>query len=63
MKTLIIVSHPYKEQSKIINALQQTAEVQDNVEVRNLETLYGDTISGFDVSREQASYNGVDRVV
>ncbi|MEI7189372.1 NAD(P)H-dependent oxidoreductase [Dickeya dianthicola] len=63
MKTLIIVSHPYKEQSKIINALQQTAEVQDNVEVRNLETLYGDTISGFDVSREQAPYNGVDRVV
>ncbi|ANE74565.1 NAD(P)H-dependent oxidoreductase [Dickeya solani] len=63
MKTLIIVSHPYKEQSSIIKALQQTAEAQDNVEVRNLETLYGNNISGFDISREQASYNGVDRVV
>jgi hypothetical protein len=26
MKTLAIVSHPYASQSRIINALQQTAE-------------------------------------
>jgi hypothetical protein len=31
MKTLAIVSHPYASQSRIINALQQTAEGTDNV--------------------------------
>jgi glutathione-regulated potassium-efflux system ancillary protein KefF len=37
MKTLAIVSHPYASQSRIINALQQTASEADNVIVRNLE--------------------------
>ncbi|AIR70953.1 NAD(P)H-dependent oxidoreductase [Dickeya fangzhongdai] len=63
MKTLIIVSHPYQERSTIIKALQQAAEAQDNVEVRNLEALYGDNVSGFDIAREQASYHGADRIV
>ena len=44
MKTLAIVSHPYASQSRIINALQQTASEADNVIVRNLETLYGNDV-------------------
>ncbi|MBM3073967.1 NAD(P)H-dependent oxidoreductase [Enterobacter sp. RHBSTW-00994] len=63
MRTLAIVSHPYAAQSRIINALQQTAESTDNVIVRNLESLYGNAVSAIDVAEEQAAYEGVDRVV
>jgi glutathione-regulated potassium-efflux system ancillary protein KefF len=63
MKTLAIVSHPYASQSRIINALQQTASEADNVIVRNLETLYGNDVNAIDVVAEQAAYHGVDRVV
>lgn len=41
MKTLVIVSHPYPEQSNAIMALQQAALQQIDVTVRNLESLYG----------------------
>jgi len=63
MKTLLIVSHPYPEQSQVIKALQQTAEALPNVTVRNLETLYGHDTSAFDVAAEQWAHKGVDRVV
>lgn len=63
MKTLVIVSHPYPEQSQVIKTLQQTAETLPNVHVRNLETLYGNDITAFDVEAEQKAHVGVDRVV
>lgn len=63
MKTLAIVSHPYASQSRIIKALQQTAEGVDNVIVRNLEAMYGNDVNAIDVAAEQAVYDGVDRVV
>ena len=63
MKTLLIVSHPYPEQSQVIKALQQTAEALPNVTVRNLEALYGHDTSAFDVAAEQRAHEGVDRVV
>ncbi|WP_145525813.1 NAD(P)H-dependent oxidoreductase [Yersinia vastinensis] len=63
MKSLVIVSHPYPTQSKIIKALQQTVEGIENVKVRNLESLYGNDVSGFDVAAEQMAYEGIDRLV
>ena len=63
MKTLVIVSHPYPEKSHAIKALQSAAEQGANVEVRNLEALYGNDLSGFDVEAEQKAHQGVDRVV
>ncbi|WP_153112088.1 NAD(P)H-dependent oxidoreductase [Propionivibrio limicola] len=63
MKTLVIVSHPYPEQSLTIKALQAVAEEGADVEVRNLEALYGSDLSSFDVAAEQQAHQGVDRVV
>lgn len=63
MKTLVIVSHPYFSQSRAIHALQGTAEAAENVTVRNLETLYGDSPDAIDVAAEQAAYANADRVV
>lgn len=63
MKTLVIVSHPYPEQSTVIKALQQTAELAQDVTVRNLEALYGSDLSAIDVAAEQRAHDGVDRVV
>lgn len=53
MKTLVIVSHPYPEQTHVIKALQQTAEGTADVTVRNLEALYGNDLSAIDVAAEQ----------
>lgn len=63
MKTLVIVSHPYPEQSHVIKALQQTVEQQPDVVVRNLESLYGNDLKGFDIAAEQAASNAADRIV
>jgi glutathione-regulated potassium-efflux system ancillary protein KefF len=63
MKTLVIVSHPYPEQSKIIKALEKVAASTPDVVVRNLESLYGSDLDGFDVAAEQQAHEGVDRVV
>lgn len=63
MKTLVIVSHPYPEQSVAIKALQQLAESTPNITVRNLEALYGSDINGFDVAAEQAASDAADRIV
>lgn len=63
MKTLVIVSHPYPEQSQAIKALQTVAEQRTDVEVRNLEALYGNDLGSFDVAAEQKAHQGVDRVV
>ena len=63
MKTLLIVSHPYPDQSQVIKALQLTAAALPHVEVRNLDTLYGNDMSALDVEAEQKAHEGVDRVV
>ncbi|MEI7374758.1 NAD(P)H-dependent oxidoreductase [Dickeya chrysanthemi] len=63
MKTLVVVSHPYPEQSTAIMALQQAAEQQKDVVVRNLESLYGSDISRFDVAVEQQAAEQADRIV
>ena len=63
MKTLVVVSHPYPDQSHAINALQQTAENTPDVVVRNLEALYGDDLNGFDIAAEQEAHEAADRIV
>jgi glutathione-regulated potassium-efflux system ancillary protein KefF len=63
MKTLVIVSHPYPEQSQSIKALQAVAEATPDVTVRNLETLYGDKLDAFDVAAEQKAADEADRIV
>ncbi|VUS76839.1 NAD(P)H-dependent oxidoreductase [Klebsiella huaxiensis] len=40
-KTLVIVSHPYPEQSVMTKGLETAAQSVSGVTVRNLETLYG----------------------
>jgi len=63
MKTLVIVSHPYPEQSQVIKAQERVALARTDVTVRNLESLYGNDVSGFDVAAEQKAHEGVDRVI
>ncbi|WP_320150304.1 NAD(P)H-dependent oxidoreductase [uncultured Tolumonas sp.] len=63
MKTLVIVSHPYPEQSTAIKALQEAAETLSDVTVRNLESIYGNDIAAFDVNAEQAACENKDRIV
>ena len=63
MKTLVIVSHPYPEQSTAIKALQAVAEQSANVTVRNLEGLYGSDLAAFDVVAEQHAAEAADRIV
>lgn len=63
MKTLVIVSHPYPEQSHAIKALEQAVKTLPDVEIRNLESLYGQDLNSFDIQAEQAAHNAADRVV
>ncbi|WP_392565388.1 NAD(P)H-dependent oxidoreductase [Utexia brackfieldae] len=63
MKTLVITSHPYPAQSRVIKALQQTAEATDNITVRNLESLYGHNTNQFDIEAEKRAYADIDRVI
>jgi glutathione-regulated potassium-efflux system ancillary protein KefF len=63
VKTLVIVSHPTPDQSKTILALQQTAEKASDVTVRNIESLYGSDLNGFDIAAEQQAHEEADRIV
>ncbi|RYF48080.1 MAG: flavodoxin family protein [Cytophagaceae bacterium] len=63
MKTLVIVSHPYPEQSHVVKVLQQTVEQLPGFTVRNLESLYGNDPKAFDVVAEQAASDAADRIV
>ncbi|MFM2479814.1 NAD(P)H-dependent oxidoreductase [Celerinatantimonas sp. YJH-8] len=63
MKTLVIVSHPYPDQSHVIKSLESVAVAAENVTVRNLDTLYGTDINHFDIAAEQAACEDVDRIV
>lgn len=63
MKTLVIASHPYSSKSVVIKSLQSAAEVLENVNVRNLEDLYGNPVDAFDIAAEQAACEEADRIV
>lgn len=63
MKTLVIVSHPYPDNSIVIKSLQNTSMDVSGVTVRNLEYLYGSDINKIDIAAEQAACEGMDRIV
>lgn len=63
MKTLVIVSHPTPDQSRTIKALEQLATRLPDVEVRNIESLYGSDLDGFDLAAEHQAVEAADRIV
>lgn len=63
MKTLVVTSHPYPDQSNAIKALQQAASGLADVEVRNLEALYGSNLNAFDITAEQRACEMAERIV
>ncbi|QXI28553.1 NAD(P)H-dependent oxidoreductase [Pseudomonas vanderleydeniana] len=63
MKTLVITSHPYPDQSRVIKALQDAAVTLPEVTLRNLESLYGQNLGGFDLAAEQKAYEAAERIV
>lgn len=63
MTTLVITSHPYPSQSRVISSLQQIAEDLPQVTVRNLESLYGQQLSGYDLIAEHQAYEAAERII
>lgn len=63
MKTLIVISHPYPKQSHVIKSLEQAVKTLPDVTVRNLESLYGQNLNGFNIQAEQAAHDEADRVI
>jgi glutathione-regulated potassium-efflux system ancillary protein KefF len=63
VKTLVIVSHPYPEQSTMIKGLQQAAEQVKGVTVRNLESIYGFDTRAIDAQKERELTQAHDRIV
>ncbi len=63
VKTLVIVSHPYLDRSIFIKGLESAARNVENVEVRNLESIYGFDTRAIDGELERKIMQGVQRVV
>ncbi|RIY36051.1 NAD(P)H-dependent oxidoreductase [Psittacicella gerlachiana] len=63
MKTLIIVSHPFYNNSNVIKSFVHTATSLENVEIRHLEQLYGNNFNAIDVKAEQKAHEQADRIV
>ncbi|WP_241613061.1 NAD(P)H-dependent oxidoreductase [Rosenbergiella epipactidis] len=63
MKTLIIVSHPYPDNSTAIKTLENSCINIPSVAVRNLESIYGNNVAKINVTKEQAACEEVDRIV
>lgn len=63
VKTLVIASHPYPENSRFIKALEEVARGVKGVEVRNLESIYGYDTRAIDGAKEREIMQGYDRVV
>ncbi|QKF61893.1 NAD(P)H-dependent oxidoreductase [Campylobacter curvus] len=63
MKTIVIMSHPYFEDSRINRALFEAAKGVPDVSVRHLEAIYGSDTRAFDAKAEQDLLIGADRIV
>ena len=63
VKTLVIASHPYPERSIFIKGLEAAARSVGNVEVRNLESLYGYDTRAIDGAKERAIASEYERFV
>ncbi|MDO4907779.1 NAD(P)H-dependent oxidoreductase [Neisseria sp.] len=53
VKTLLIASHPYPEQSVMIKGLQEAAAGVGNVTIRNLESIYGFDTRAINAEKER----------
>ncbi|WP_343354253.1 NAD(P)H-dependent oxidoreductase [Helicobacter mastomyrinus] len=58
-----MVSHPYPESSFFIKALESAARSVKNVEVRNLESLYGFDTRAIDGTKERQITREFQRIV
>ncbi|MBE2984060.1 NAD(P)H-dependent oxidoreductase [Campylobacter sp. RM9344] len=63
MKTLIIASHPYFENSKANKFLLNAAKEVPDVKIRHLEDIYGTNTRNFDVALEHSLIEEADRIV
>lgn len=61
MKTLVLVFHPHRDQSRVNARLAAQAEQQENVTVRYLYDLYPDF--RIDVAAEQKALEDAERIV
>lgn len=62
-KSLILASHPYPDRSVVNKALWEVARQAEGVYFRNLETVYGDNMRGFDLAAERKLYEQMERLV
>ncbi|CUJ39615.1 General stress protein 14 [Achromobacter xylosoxidans] len=62
-KTLILASHPYPDRSVVNKALWEVAQEAEGAYFRNLETVYGDNLRGFDRAAERRLYQQMERLV
>lgn len=62
-KTLIFASHPCPDRSVVNKALWSAAAKADDALFKNLETTYGDNLTGFDRAAERKLYQDMERLV
>jgi glutathione-regulated potassium-efflux system ancillary protein KefF len=62
-KTLIVASHPYPDRSAVNKALWEVAQKAEGALFRNLESVYGDNMRGFDRAAERTLYEKMERLV
>lgn len=62
-KTLVIVSHPYPDQSTFTKTFEETARGIEGVTVRNLESLYGFDSRAIDSAKEYELTRQHERIV
>lgn len=62
-RTVILASHPYPDRSVVNKALWQVAQNAGDTSFRNLETVYGDNMRGFDLAAERQLYAKMERLV
>ena len=61
--TLIVASHPYPDRSVVNKALWEVAQKAEGAMFRNLESVHGDNLRGFDRAAERRLYERMQRLV
>lgn len=62
-RTLILASHPYPERSVVNKALWEVAQRAPKASFRNMESVFGNNLSGFDRAAERKLYEWMERLV
>ncbi|NLY04483.1 MAG: NAD(P)H-dependent oxidoreductase [Campylobacter sp.] len=63
MKTLVVFAHQYYENSKLNKRWIEAIENDPNVEIRNLDELYGSDIKAIDTKKEQEFLSKAKNIV